>query len=121
VVVCDFRIPKFKFSFGLETFHMLKELGVISPFSHGGLTNMIDSLVDQNLYVSNIFHKSFIEVNEEGSEAAAVTASVIYEECMHVPITRTNFVAYHPFLYEVEILCLFLRMVFWCDLNGVLS
>jgi len=61
VEVGDFRIPKFKFSFELETSRMLKELGVILPFSHEGLTNMVDSpAASQDLYVSNIFQKSFM-------------------------------------------------------------
>jgi len=47
---------------------MLKELGVILPFSSGGLTKMVDSFEGQDLSVSNIFHKSSIEVNEEGTE-----------------------------------------------------
>ncbi|RHN70238.1 putative Serpin family protein [Medicago truncatula] len=40
VEVGDFRIPKFNISFGLETSVMLKELGVVLPFSGGGLTKM---------------------------------------------------------------------------------
>jgi serpin B len=104
VEVGDFRIPKFKFSFGVETSQMLKELGVILPFSPGGLTNMVESLMDQNLYVSNIFHKSFIEVNEEGTEAAAITACFTHMQPMGmpVPITPINFVADHPFLFLIR-------------------
>jgi len=69
VEVGAFRIPKFKISFGLECSDMLKELGVVLPFSEGALTKMVESRIAQNLYVSNIFHKSFIEVNEEGTDA----------------------------------------------------
>ncbi|MCI24229.1 serpin-ZX, partial [Trifolium medium] len=71
VKVGRFRIPKFKFSFGIETSHALKELGVILPFSPGGFTTMVDSRKGRDLSISNIFHKCFIEVNEEGTEAAA--------------------------------------------------
>jgi serpin B len=38
VRVGDFRIPRFKISFELETSNMLKELGVVLPLSEGGLT-----------------------------------------------------------------------------------
>lgn len=101
VEVGDFRIPRFNISFGLETSDVLKELGVVLPFSTGGLTKMVDSLVGQNLCVSNIFHKSFIEVNEEGTEAAAATAATILLRSMRVP-TTVDFVADRPFLFVIR-------------------
>ncbi|MCH83432.1 serpin-ZX, partial [Trifolium medium] len=52
VKVGDFRIPRFDISFELETSDLLKELGVVLPFSPGGLTKMADSPMGQNLYVS---------------------------------------------------------------------
>ncbi|KAL2459131.1 Serpin-ZX [Forsythia ovata] len=61
VKVGAFRIPKFKISFGFEASEVLKGLGLVLPFSGDGLTEMVDSSVGQNLYVSSIFHKSFIE------------------------------------------------------------
>jgi serpin B len=97
--VGDFRIPKFKFSFGLETSDVLKELGVILPFSPGGLTKMVDSVKEsRKLFVSNIFHKSFIEVNEEGTVAAAASAALI-AKCIPRGI---DFIADHPFLFLIR-------------------
>ncbi|MCI00355.1 serpin-ZX, partial [Trifolium medium] len=101
--VGDFRIPRFKVSFELETSNTLKELGVVLPFSEGGLTKMVDSPMDQNLYVSEIFHKSFIEVNEKGTEAAAATR-VKQKACKSTgpPPTPIDFVADHPFLFLIR-------------------
>ncbi|XP_045825941.1 serpin-ZX [Trifolium pratense] len=99
VEVGDFQIPKFKISFGLETSDILKELGVALPFSGGGLTKMVDSTMGQSLYVSDIFHKSFIEVNEEGTEAAAATAATVLLRGLP---TRLDFVADHPFLFIIR-------------------
>ncbi|RDX68247.1 Serpin-ZX [Mucuna pruriens] len=101
VEVGNFRIPRFKISFGFEASDMLKELGVVLPFSGGDLTEMVDSPVAQNLCVSNIFHKSFIEVNEEGTEAAAATAATILLRCAQFP-TKIDFVADHPFLFLIR-------------------
>ncbi|XP_061343185.1 serpin-ZX [Gastrolobium bilobum] len=101
VEVGDFRIPRFKISFGLETSKMLKELGLVLPFSGGELTQMVDSSVGQNLYVSSIFHRSFIEVNEEGTEAAAASAATIKLRSLRIP-THIDFVADHPFLFMIR-------------------
>lgn len=65
-------IPKFK----LEADVKLKEILISMGMSH-----MFDEKTadlsgisgEKDLFVSNIFHKSFIDVNEEGSEAAAAT------------------------------------------------
>ncbi|CAJ2641027.1 unnamed protein product [Trifolium pratense] len=105
VKVGDFRIPRFNISFELETSGALKELGVVLPFSPGGLTKMVDSPMGRDLYVSNIFHKSFIEVNEEGTEAAAVTVPTYLlksrkrTRLLQKPI---DFVADHPFLFFIR-------------------
>ncbi|CAI9757930.1 unnamed protein product [Fraxinus pennsylvanica] len=101
VKVGEFRIPKFKLSFGFEASEVLKGLGVVLPFSGGGLTEMLDSQVGQNLYVSSIFHKSFIEVNEEGTEAAAASAGVVKLRSLVVE-DEFDFVADHPFLFIIR-------------------
>lgn len=101
VEVDEFKIPRFKISFGFEASNVLKELGVVLPFTVGGLTEMVDSSVGQNLCVSDIFHKSFIEVNEEGTEAAAATAATILLRSVQFP-TKIDFVADHPFLFLIR-------------------
>lgn len=102
VEVGEFKIPKFKISFGFEASKVLKDLGLASPFSgEGGLTEMVDSSQGKNLYVSSIFHKSFIEVNEEGTEAAAASAGVIKLRGLQMT-SKLDFVADHPFIFLIR-------------------
>ncbi|CAJ2677219.1 unnamed protein product [Trifolium pratense] len=96
--VGDFRIPKFDISFGLETTDMLKKLGVNLPFFPGGLAKMVDSHVGQRLFVSHTFHKSFIKIDEDGSEAAAASVAFMSKG---IP-SRLDFVADHPFLFLIR-------------------
>jgi len=70
----------------------------ILPFSSGGLTKMVDSLEGQNLSVSNIFQKCFIEVNEKGTKAVA--ASTAYFTLGRS--TGLDFIADHPFLFLIR-------------------
>ncbi|KAE9446006.1 hypothetical protein C3L33_22093, partial [Rhododendron williamsianum] len=101
VEVGRLRIPKFKFSFGFEASKVLKGLGLVLPFSGcEGLTEMVDSpTVGQELYVSSIFHKACIEVNEEGTEAAAASACVVK---LFGYVEKIDFVADHPFLFVIR-------------------
>jgi serpin B len=50
------------------------------------------------IWISDIFHKAFIEVNEEGSEAAAGTAVVIVKS-IELPVV---FRADHPFIFIIK-------------------
>ncbi|KAL7117124.1 hypothetical protein ACP275_03G051900 [Erythranthe tilingii] len=102
VKIGEFLIPKFKIGFGFEASEVLKGLGLVLPFSEGGLSEMVDSSVEgKNLYVSSIFHKAFVEVNEEGTEAAAASAGVIRLKGLMME-EKLDFVADHPFLFVVR-------------------
>jgi serpin B len=54
---------------------------------------------DARLFISGIFHKAFIEVNEEGTEAAAATAVVVSTESAIEPQKELDFIANKPFLF----------------------
>ena len=70
------------------------------PFKPGERTEMVDSPNSENLYVLDVFHKSFVEVNEEGTEAAASTAFTCQPYCARFITPR--FVADHPFLFMIR-------------------
>ena len=76
-------------------------MGLTSPFSTcgGGLTEMVDSpTIGENLYVSSVLHKAFIEVDEEGTESAAVSVAATRYLCL----SDDPFIADHPFLFTVR-------------------
>ncbi|KAL1824422.1 hypothetical protein ACET3Z_011200 [Daucus carota] len=94
-------IPKFKFSFEFEASRIIKELGLVLPFMDGAeFTELVHSLEGEKVCVSSIFHKAYIEVNEEGTEAAASTA-VRFRRCCG-RVKPPGFVADHPFMFMIR-------------------
>ncbi|XP_054799285.1 serpin-ZX-like [Prosopis cineraria] len=96
-----FWIPRFKFSFNLKATEDMEELGLTLPFTAGELTEVSDSSSSNELYVSNILQKAFVEVNEEGTEAVASTAAMITLTSYVRPRLR-SFVADHPFMFMIR-------------------
>ena len=94
----DVFLPRFKLE---DSFSLNDALGGM------GMNEAFDSLAAdfsgmssaKNLYISAVVHKAFLEVNEEGSEAAAATAVVRRRLCGVVPIP---FRADHPFLFFIS-------------------
>ncbi|CAN1181046.1 At1g47710 [Linum perenne] len=92
-------IPRFKMSFEVEASSVLREMGVDLPFSDMyGLMAMVES--SEPVVLSKMFHKSVIEVNEEGTEAASGSAGRIRGlRCRSAG--PPSFVADHPFLFTI--------------------
>ena len=66
-------MPRFKFAFELEMKQVLKEMGMLKAFNPGQSDFSKIADVD-DLHINSVVHKSFIDVNESGTEAAAVTS-----------------------------------------------
>jgi len=94
-------IPKFKIETSYSLNKPLMALGMKQIFTPEADLSRIDGKKD--LYVSQVLHKAYIEVNEEGSEAAAVTAIVISKTASVVvrPEFET-FRADHPFVFFIR-------------------
>ncbi|XP_055840313.1 leukocyte elastase inhibitor isoform X4 [Episyrphus balteatus] len=96
------KFPKFKVEFSAELTKPLKQMGIKKMFSDDAeFGNLLTS--DEKLYVSKVIHKAFIEVNEEGAEAAAATAAIIKERCLPPkPKKPKQFTANKAFMYFIK-------------------
>lgn len=73
----ELGLPRFKAEYELKLNDVLKALGMEIAFERG-VADFSDMLnTSQQLFISEVKHKAFVEVNEEGTEAAASTAVTI--------------------------------------------
>ncbi|KAK1381826.1 Serine protease inhibitor (SERPIN) family protein [Heracleum sosnowskyi] len=78
-----------------------QKLGFILPFNPiVGLREIVND--HKPLFVSNIFHKSFIEIDEKGTQACAETVASLDFISYRVQRGRIDFVAGHPFLFVIR-------------------
>ena len=92
----DVSIPKFNMTLKVQLKKILMAMGIKAMFGGGDLSGMDGTL---RLFVSKVVHKAYIDVNEEGTEAAAATAVVIDYTSAELPKT---FKADHPFLFFIR-------------------
>jgi serpin B len=91
-------IPKFKFAYEKELNDVLKAMGLTSAFDQNQ-ANFSKIIEDIQLYISKVKHKTFIEVNEKGTEAAAVTSVGIGTTSIG---PSNQFIADRPFLFVIR-------------------
>ncbi|XP_026367166.2 serpin B6 isoform X2 [Ursus arctos] len=91
-------LPRFKLEENYDMENVLCTLGMTDAFEQAradfsGMSSRKD------LYLSKVVHKAFVEVNEEGTEAAAATAAVMMLRCARI---TPRFCADHPFLFFIQ-------------------
>ena len=95
-------LPRFKLEERFVLNRELQRLGMVDAFDEvradfSGMTP------GPQLYISTVIHKAFVEVNEEGTEAAAATAVVMNAKMSVSVMERPHlFLADHPFVFAIR-------------------
>ncbi|XP_074263433.1 serpin-Z2A-like [Silene latifolia] len=103
--ITHLSIPKFKFECDLSLKEPMKQLGLLLPFEETckDFSGMMD--ITDPINISDISQKCFVETNERGMVASAVTRMRISIQCARItkpPPPPINFVADHPFMFVIR-------------------
>lgn len=92
-------LPKFKTTSEFNLSSTLPAMGMKDAFSAGKADFSGISKPPDALHISAVVHKAFVDVNEEGTEAAAATAVLMTLSAM--PDEPVTFIANRPFLFLI--------------------
>ncbi len=93
----ELHLPKFKMAYKKELNETLSDLGMGIAFGSGAdFSKMVAG--NAPLMLSEVLHKTFLEVNEEGTEAAAVTSVGIVVTSVGPPALKVN----RPFVFLIR-------------------
>ena len=97
------QIPKFEIKTNYELNQPLVSMGVKDIFdaTASDLSGMVKLKPDQKLWADKAIQSAYVKVNEEGTEAAAVTAILISIR-ESIPPPPLLFIADHPFLFLIQ-------------------
>ncbi len=96
----ELYLPKFKFATGYDLVQACNTLGMKDAFDTTGAADFSGmGWPKGRLWISQIKHKAFVEVNEEGTEAAAATAVEMATKSISFdPVFRAD----HPFIFIIR-------------------
>jgi serpin B len=91
-------LPRFKVEYGVEFKEPLKAMGMRAAFGKADFSGM----ADRGLFISAVRQKAFVEVNEEGTEAAAATVGLTELSGHRDPPKPFQMIVDRPFLFLIE-------------------
>ena len=93
-------LPKFKLEYKVKLNDSLKALGMRRAFTEGA---DFSGIADEPLSISDVEQKSYVDVNEEGTEAAAVTVVAVHALAIEsAPPKRFTMVLDRPFFFVIS-------------------
>jgi serpin B len=96
----DLHLPRFKIECSFALNDALKALGMPSAFDENLLP--FTEVCNDPCYISDVLHKTYVECNEEGTEAAAVTAVMMRRVAVILPVERFSMRCDRPFLFAIS-------------------
>ena len=91
-------LPKFKYEFESDFTEILKDLGINLAFSE--VADFSNLCQNEDTNIGKIFQKTYINLNENGTEAAAVTAGLVYPTSVEEKEYFMN--VDHSFIYIIQ-------------------
>lgn len=98
----NLSLPRFKTTGSFELSTVLKQMGMSAAFGADADFSGIAQKSEDPLYISAVVHKAFVDVNEEGTEAAAATGVVMRAMAASLPAKTVDFKVDHPFLFFIR-------------------
>ena len=97
-VAIDLHLPKFEMTQEMNLGKILQDMGITDAFdpSSADLSNIAASNAD--LVLSEVIHKAFVKVDEEGTEAAAASAGIVNLAA----VRNIEFHANRPFIFIIR-------------------
>jgi serpin B len=96
----EVALPKFRAESAFSLRDALSQMGMPSAFTNAADFSGIDDRRD--LYASRVVHKAYVDVTEQGTEAAAATGTAVRLIASIVEPERAIFRADHPFLFLIR-------------------
>lgn len=97
-------IPKFKAEYEVEMSEILKDMGMELAFDENKADfSELGTSADGNLFISRVIHKTYIAVDEEGTEAGAATMVEVTSETAAESPEQEIYTVYldRPFIYAI--------------------
>ena len=93
-------LPKFHAESAFSLRRALSAMGMPTAFT--GNADFSGIGPKRGLAIAGVFHKAFVDVSEEGTEAAAATGVTMHATVMRMPEPAVVFRADHPFLFLIR-------------------
>ncbi len=96
------EMPEFSYEYEVELSEPLKDMGMELPFNTNADFSNMATTDTGYLYINRVLHKTYIEVNQAGTRAAAATAVEMTEEgCAEPPTIDKEVILNRPFVYAI--------------------
>ena len=98
----EVMLPRMEVSYRTQLNDALRELGMGIAFNPNAadFSRMLPTGAGRNVYMGDVIHQSVLKVDEEGTEAAAVTS--VEFRMTSVPVYEFTFKADRPFLIAIR-------------------
>ncbi|MDE6538647.1 MAG: leucine-rich repeat protein [Ruminococcus sp.] len=95
----DTGMPKFSYDYDTELQEVLASMGMPTAFIGAADFSKLAQTATGQFFIGRVLHKTFIEVNTEGTRAAAVTVVEANDGGVAMPVEKKEVILDRPFVY----------------------